>query len=360
MRKSLKKSLAMKCHIRLLTKFLAVSLWLLTGATDQANTVYGELNGTVLLGFSDKFESISSVEWRSSNIRIGKLQSSEVSCGISNEPRCQIFANGTLWIHRLMKEDERAYTVDIYANNGKHLKEYKFHVVVLEPLSAPRINWTCRTSDIRLWCAVDFDPRDKPEMNLFLKDDLLSRPATQIGNSAMNMTKSVSKTSSGMSFKCVVQNKFGAKSTQTNIQCTSKAAVTEFDLILILSVAGGAILFVIFLSLLIYCLRRRKQPKCNPEEEAELSTMKPAPRRSHRQLPEPPRQLPEPPVEPLDQPQREKQPKPRRQIKQHEQRRPPVQKPQPLPPQRGPQKQRDPRPRPRAQQKPLDYYVEQN
>ncbi|XP_030060964.1 T-cell surface antigen CD2 isoform X2 [Microcaecilia unicolor] len=377
----------------LLLNFLTICVWIYSDAVADSNppVVYGKLHDLVFLKISKKLEKGEEVTWKISDKLIGKFKTSPQTskpstCLLPNNGRCQIFDNGTLRIDQLKKYDETIYTVEIFDLQG-HSRIEHFNLTVLESVSLPNVSSVCLENNIVLSCEVN--NRGSPKMSLFLEDKLLENsreiPTTK-------MTKQVKKSNSWNSFKCITQNKVSEKSAQMNISCPS-----EINLIFILSIAGGAVVFVSFLSLIIYCLRRRTRTKPKPGKETELSTMEPLSRGIQRQLPEPPRQLPEPPCKlpepprqlpepscklpepprqlpepprkhpepPIRHPhipqlQQKKQNKPRRQIKKYEQSQPPKEKPQLSLHHSGPQQQQEARPLPRTKQKLFDYYVEES
>nr|XP_033796307.1 T-cell surface antigen CD2 isoform X2 [Geotrypetes seraphini] len=350
--------------------------------------VYGKLHGSVFLNISEKLEKMEEVKWMFGNTLVGKLKLPNQSCSLLDVKRCKISDNGNLWIEELKKDDERIYTVNVYKSDGTLKQKEQFNLTVIESVSSPKVGFVCAKKSILLICEVDM--KGSPKISLFLKDNLLEHFEKFYDTIPINKTRTVNINDSGKNFKCISQNEVSEKSAQINIDCPPEK---EFNLIFVLSIAGGAVLFLIILSVIIYCLRRRARPKSIPGEIAELSAMESVSRSSQRQLPEPSRQLPEPPrklpetprklpeppcqqsepprklpepprklPEPpiqhprAPQPQQEKQHKPRRQIKKHEQCQPLKERSQ-LSLHVDPQQRRGPKPRAHSQQKLFDYYV---
>ncbi|KAG6929465.1 CD2 molecule, partial [Chelydra serpentina] len=158
-------------------------------------------------------------------------------------------------------------------------------------------------------------------------------------------------------FQCEVKNDVSKKTTDREIKCSASTAnksichggleeicstgvlsqespkntssdssyAGPLDIVLIGSIAGGAVVFVIFLALLIYCIRKKRAERYEEQdEETPMKIRQVKDESKYRELPQPPGHAPP------------KQP--------HQQQRPPPQAQTQY--QGGP-----PRPRPRAQQK---------
>nr|XP_033796308.1 T-cell surface antigen CD2 isoform X3 [Geotrypetes seraphini] len=310
--------------------------------------VYGKLHGSVFLNISEKLEKMEEVKWMFGNTLVGKLKLPNQSCSLLDVKRCKISDNGNLWIEELKKDDERIYTVNVYKSDGTLKQKEQFNLTVIESVSSPKVGFVCAKKSILLICEVDM--KGSPKISLFLKDNLLEHFEKFYDTIPINKTRTVNINDSGKNFKCISQNEVSEKSAQINIDCPP-GEIAELSAMESVSRSSQRQLPEPSRQLPEPPRKLPETPRKLPEPPCQQSE-------PPRKLPEPPRKLPEPPIQHprAPQPQQEKQHKPRRQIKKHEQCQPLKERSQ-LSLHVDPQQRRGPKPRAHSQQKLFDYYV---
>ncbi|EMP37891.1 T-cell surface antigen CD2 [Chelonia mydas] len=328
------------------------------GSANEIHKAYGVLGGSVFLnvpGF--KVENQHEITWLKTASILVKVKNSTVKYYREKE-KYTMFPNGTLRIDRLVKEDGGSYTVRVYNDTGLLQVEENLNVSFQEIVSKPEIKWVCSQNSMKVTCEVN--QRNEPLFHLFRNNKTLNYKPPIDANGIWKIE--YSSKSSTAKFQCEVKNHVSKKTADQEIKCSvtlhymlygirlkirsqilyrinsfgfSEVTQAEslahrlylrmLDIVLIGSIAGGAVVFVIFLALLIYCIRKKRAERYEEQdEEIPMKIRQAGDESKYRELPQPPVHAP--------------QKQPRQQ--------------QRLPPQSQTQYQAGPpRPRPRTQQK---------
>ncbi|CAM4422728.1 T-cell surface antigen CD2 isoform X2 [Caretta caretta] len=283
----------------------------------SANEVYGVLGGSVFLNVSDfKVEKQHDITWLKNALFLAKIKNSTVKYYREKGKYMMSLDDGTLQIDRLVEEDRGNYTVRVYDDKGQLQMEKNLNLSFEEIVSKPEIKWICSENSVKVTCEVN--QRNKALFHLFRNNKTLNLKPHIDANGIWKIE--YSSKSSTAKFQCEVKNHVSKKTADQEIKCSGM-----LDIVLIGSIAGGAVVFVIFLALLIYCIRKKRAERYEEQdEETPMKTRQVGDESKYRELPQPPVHAP--------------QKQPRQQ--------------QRLPPQSQTQYQAGPpRPRPRTQQK---------
>ncbi|XP_010003812.1 PREDICTED: T-cell surface antigen CD2-like [Chaetura pelagica] len=211
----------------------------------NTNTIYRAVNESALLSVAAAGSVYDAVWWRDGKKWL-QIKDNNVKYYVSKTHcRCKLFVNGTLKIDSVVKEDSGKYTVFVYNRDGTLQAENYTVVIVEEPVPQPILSAECLNKTVSVKCEV----KQKPKDEIYIIE--LTHGKTK--KIQKNATKLELHTRYSGMFKCVVQNQVSKKATEKTIKCSG-----QLDLYLILSIAGGAIFFVIFVILLIYCIRKKK------------------------------------------------------------------------------------------------------
>ncbi|CAM4420351.1 T-cell surface antigen CD2 isoform X1 [Lepidochelys kempii] len=287
----------------------------------SANEVYGVLGGSVFLNVPDfKVEKQHEITWLKNALFLAKIKNSTVKYSREKENEkgkyMMSLDDGTLQIDRLVEEDRGNYTVRVYDDEGQLQMEKNLNLSFEEIVSKPEIKWICSENSVKVTCEVN--QRNKALFHLIRNNKTLNLKPHIDANGIWKIE--YSSKSRTAKFQCEVKNHVSKKTADQEIKCSGM-----LDIVLIGSIAGGAVVFVIFLALLIYCIRKKRAERYEEQdEETPMKTRQVGDESKYRELPQPPVHAP--------------QKQPRQQ--------------QRLPPQSQTQYQAGPpRPRPRTQQK---------
>ncbi|KAM6285855.1 T-cell surface antigen CD2 [Spheniscus humboldti] len=277
------------------------------------NWIYKAVNESALLSITSVAGSVYHATWQRDRKRLLQIKDKSVRYYVNKDQcRCNIFLNGTLQIERVVKEDSGNYTVTVYQEDGKLKAEEDTMFIIQEPVPQPILSGECMNKNVSVKCEV----KQKTENETFIIE-LTQDKSKKAQRNAISLE--LSRLYFG-TFRCVVKNQVSEKTAEKVIKCSG-----QLDLYLILSIAGGAIFFVIFVILLIYCIRKKKAERL--EDDCEERTMQVHQADSEMVV----RELPQPPCNPTPKQLRVQQ--------------------RPLPQPQVQQQALPPRPRPRTQQR---------
>ncbi|XP_038012294.1 T-cell surface antigen CD2-like [Motacilla alba alba] len=292
--------------------FLIKCLLLLFPSVKCSSTswIYKAVNETALLGITVPGSIYEATWWRGGQ-RLVQVKDNKTKHFANKEQcRCAILRNGTLQIQRVEKEDSGNYMVMVYQQDGKLKAEENIMFFVQEPVPQPILIAECRNKSVSVKC----------EAKQKAKDEVFTIQLTQPNGKKIQKNATMLEWHGWNSgtFRCVAKNQVSEKMAEKVINCSGK-----MDFYLILSIAGGAVFFVIFVICLIYCIRRKKTKRNEIyDEERAMQTL---PMDREREM----RELPPAPSKPTPKQLRVQQ--------------------RPLPPQPQEPQQPRPQPRPRAQ-----------
>ncbi|KAM7179820.1 T-cell surface antigen CD2 [Macrochelys suwanniensis] len=308
-----------------LAKCLVVLFSCVKGSANEAHKAYGILGGSVFLNIPDfQVEKPHEIRWFKLAILLMKVKNSTVKTYRDKE-KYNLFFNGTLKIDRLVEEDSGNYKVTVYDDRGSLQVEKNLTLSVQEIVSKPEIKRTCSQKSITVKCEVK--QKKKPGIRLLQNNSILSVREPTNTNGTWQIQYQYSAKIQTAKFQCEVKNDVSKKTTDQEIKCSG-----PLDIVLIVSIAGGAVVFVIFLALLIYCIRKKRAERHEEQdEETPMKIRQVKDESKYRELPQPPGHAPP------KQPRQQQRPPPQAQTQY----------------QGGP-----PRPRPRAQQKSPSHMTE--
>ncbi|XP_076184969.1 T-cell surface antigen CD2 [Aptenodytes patagonicus] len=219
------------------------------------NWIYMAVNESALLSITSAAGSVHDATWLKDRKRLLQIKDKTVKYYVNKDQcRCKIFLNGTLQIERVMKEDSGKYTVTVYQENGKLKAEEDTMFIIQEPVPQPILSGECMNKTVSVKCEV----KQKTKDETFIIE-LTTDKSKKIQK---NVTRLELHTRYSGTFRCVVKNQVSTKTAEKVIKCSG-----QLDLYLILSIAGGAIFFVIFVILLIYCIRKKKAERLEDDCE---------------------------------------------------------------------------------------------
>ncbi|XP_075704805.1 T-cell surface antigen CD2-like [Rhinoderma darwinii] len=233
--------------------------------------IYTVLNRTVLLQVPQCQASDSdTVEWEEQKgkgfIRLAKWTGKPTY----NDCNCTLYQNGSLSLKGPKKETSK-YQVKIYASDGKSKCTKTVTVIVEGLVDQPVVNYICSNKHVTIGCSTL--ARNFSDLTLSWS----SKSKTTRERSIMENIKERKA-----EVRCVARNRVSQSSTTLAVSC-------EWDIFLIISVAGGAVAFIIFIALVFYSVKYKPwRSHSRTEEDVEINRLQPS--TLQLQLPEPPGQ----------------------------------------------------------------------
>ncbi|XP_027744099.1 T-cell surface antigen CD2 [Empidonax traillii] len=221
------------------------------------NRIYKAVNETALLNIAAPGDIYHAI-WHRDGHRLVQIKNKEFKYYVKEDQcRCKILENGTLQIHHVVKADSGNYKVIVYQHDGRWKAEEETRFLVQEPVPQPILSAECMNKTVYVKCEVQHKAKDE-EFTIGL---------TQPNGRKIqkNATMLELQTRHSGTFRCAVKNQVSEKMVEKAIKCSGK-----LDLYLILSIAGGAVFFVIFVIWLIYCIRRRKAKRREGDDEQRM------------------------------------------------------------------------------------------
>ncbi|XP_074672934.1 T-cell surface antigen CD2 isoform X2 [Strix aluco] len=219
-----------------------------------AKWIYMAVNESALLSIAVA-GNVYDATWLKDRKKLIQIKDKKVKYYVNKEQcRCKIFLNGTLQIEQVVKEDSGKYTVTVYHQDGKLNREEDTMFMVQEPVPQPILSAECMNKTVSVKCEVKHKTKDETFMMELTQDNHKKIQK--------NATRLELHTWYSGTFRCVVKNQVSEKTAEKVIKCSG-----QMDLYLILSIAGGAIFFVIFMVLLIYCIRKKKAERLEDNDE---------------------------------------------------------------------------------------------
>ncbi|CAM9642639.1 unnamed protein product [Bubo scandiacus] len=216
--------------------------------------IYMAVNESALLSIAVA-GNVYDATWLKDRKKLIQIKDKKVKYYMNKEQcRCKLFLNGTLQIEQVVKEDSGKYTVTVYHQDGKLNREEDTMFIVQEPVPQPILSAECMNKTVSVKCEVKHKTKDETFMMELTQDNHKKIQK--------NATRLELHTRYSGTFRCVVKNQVSEKTAEKVIKCSG-----QMDLYLILSIAGGAIFFVIFIVLLIYCIRKKKAERLEDNDE---------------------------------------------------------------------------------------------
>ncbi|XP_075765337.1 T-cell surface antigen CD2 isoform X2 [Pelodiscus sinensis] len=201
----------------LLAKCLVVLFFCVTGSSDE---VYKVLDDFAFLTISDfSIQKTDEIRWYKDNSVIMKLKNNDITNYMKKEAY-NMSQNGTLQIHRLVKEDSGNYKVQVYNVEGKLKMEKNFHLIIQDHVSKPKITWTCSKKTVKVICEVN--QTDKASIHLLQNNKAVpgNKPASANGKLKIEFT--YRNTTFPAKFQCEVKNDADKKTVEQEIRCSAR------------------------------------------------------------------------------------------------------------------------------------------
>ncbi|XP_061844664.1 T-cell surface antigen CD2 isoform X2 [Colius striatus] len=215
--------------------------------------IYLAVNKSALLNIATP-GSVYEATWMRDGMKLVQIKDKKSKNYVNREQcRCTILLNGTLQIERVVKQDSGKYTVTVYHQDGKLKAEEDTMIVVQEPVPQPILSAECVNKTLSVKC----EAKQKTKDETFIIELTQDKSKNQKNTTRLEWHRRPS----GM-FRCVVKNNVSQKMTEKVLKCSG-----QLDLYLILGIAGGAIFFVVFMILLIYCIRKKKAERIEDDGE---------------------------------------------------------------------------------------------
>ncbi|KAM7178065.1 T-cell surface antigen CD2-like [Macrochelys suwanniensis] len=327
-----------------LTKCLVVLVSCVKGSANEAHKVYGVQNGSVFLDIPDfQVEKQHEVRWFKLSLLLVKVKNSAVK-HYRDKEKYNLFFNGTLKIDRLVEKDSGNYKMTVYDDRGHLQVEKNLILSVQEIVSKPEIKWICSQKLIKVICEVK--QKSKPALYLLQNNRMLFVNGPIYANDTWKIEYQSKDKILTAKFLCEVKNDISKRTDDREIKCSGleeicstgvipqrcpkpTSQVSSYaglpDIVLIGSVAGGAVVFIIFLALLIYCIRKKRAERSEEQDDETLMQIRQVgDELKYRELPQPPVHIPQkqpcqqqrpPPQTQTEYPVVTPQPRPRTQLK---------------------------------------------
>ncbi|TFK10331.1 collagen alpha-2(I) chain-like [Platysternon megacephalum] len=243
-----------------LAKCLVVLFSCIKGSANEAPKAYGIQNGSVFLNIPDfKVEKRHEISWFKITSLLVKVKNSTVKHYRDIE-KYMMFLNGTLKIDRLVEEDSGNYNVKVYDDRGQLQVEKYLILNVQEIVSKPEIKWICSEKLIKVICEVK--QKNKPALHLLQNNRMLSVNGPIYTNGTWKIEYPPKARILTAKFQCEVKNDVSKRTDDQEIKCSG-----PLDIVLIGSIAGGSVVFIIFLALLIYCIRKNRAERYEEQDD---------------------------------------------------------------------------------------------
>uniref|UniRef100_A0A8C0ZNU2 T-cell surface antigen CD2 n=1 Tax=Castor canadensis TaxID=51338 RepID=A0A8C0ZNU2_CASCN len=221
----------------------SATILLFTGAVSQdPRTIWGALGQDIILETpgSQPSDAINEIRWEKEGTMVAQMRKDKRS---SQQDKSYEILNEGLKIKHLKRNDGGTYNVTVYDTGGKSVLQRAFDLRIQEMVSKPKISWDCRNTTL----TCETEKGTDPQLKLFQSEKEL-KTGTQkvIRYKWANLNAA---------FKCTASNRINEESSMAAISCSEKG----LSMYVIIGTCGGGVLLLIFVSLLIFHLRKRKK-----------------------------------------------------------------------------------------------------
>ncbi|XP_063806634.1 T-cell surface antigen CD2 isoform X2 [Pseudophryne corroboree] len=254
--------------------------------TQQETAIRVAVDRSVLLKIPGcSLSNMDEVQWKKNrNAFLAKRKKTVIDN--DSECGCALQENGDLLVHRA---ESSLYNVLVYHNDGKQKCNGSISVTAEEPVDGPRIESNCTAKNVVIRCSISAgtDPNVIILWNNHTKGNFKGK----------SHSVSINLKEQPGTVICVAKNTVSKEQQTKEINCSKGSLFNpDWDIYLILSIAGGCVAFVIFLILVIYLVKQR--PCSNNRSIEEDGT----PSYDRTQMNMQQRTLPIPPGPPIDVP----------------------------------------------------------
>ncbi|XP_060626558.2 T-cell surface antigen CD2 [Anolis sagrei] len=268
--------------------FLMAFPFSLKGAEPRNEVVCGFLGDSVLLPVPKFTGKLSRLQWNLllANNTENLIERKTIWDNASEKmKKHNILNDGNLRIDKLVKGDARKYIVKGHdANNAPLFKPTTVTLEVHEPLPQPQIIENCSKKE--LICQVETSKNCAITVKLFQNDKVENIKEPIYANGTWQWTFRQRNLSG--KFKCEITSNPLKNQIEKDINCLGTASL-PLDLNLLMMIAGGVVVFIISIALIVYCVRKKRRERREAEDqERELLARMADEDLKHRKLPQPP------------------------------------------------------------------------
>ncbi|XP_063160785.1 T-cell surface antigen CD2 [Candoia aspera] len=294
----------MNLHNPFLIKFLIIFISL-EGSMSMDYTIHGFLGSQIILPIYNNSGKPYFIRWTRDSTFIADRASNNIPTAESESKKYHVFPDGSLKINTLEKKDAGSYKVNTYNETGYFQLQQSVTLQVRELLPQPKLTAFC--SKRILECEVKFS--EKPRFKLFQNTQEIE---TFQGPVYDNVTWKVTlqlKVLSGK-FRCEVDVNSDKTHTEkiicqginpnllTHVHICTHILSYEFvcvlhfphsvPMFLILTITGGVVTLIIFMALIIYCIKKKKAKRHEREAQEHALQVQIEDHMKYRKLPQTP------------------------------------------------------------------------
>ncbi|XP_058041316.1 T-cell surface antigen CD2 [Ahaetulla prasina] len=244
-----------------LIKFLMI-LFSLEGSASVNVKIHSYIGNQIILPSPRSSAKPHTLIWIKDSTFIADFTANKTGLLKPQPDKFHLFPNGSLKINRLKKMDAGNYEVEAHDENGNSL----FNGLITLQVDELQLKLNELCSQRILTCEVKSSEEPKPRFKLFQDTkeiEMFEQPVYD--NATWKMTLQL-KVLSGK-FRCEVDVNSEKNHTEKHITCSGEDLPDSVPIFLILIIMGSVVTLIIFLALIIYCIRRKKAKRCEREAE---------------------------------------------------------------------------------------------
>ncbi|XP_060542156.1 T-cell surface antigen CD2 [Pantherophis guttatus] len=241
-----------------LIKFLMI-LFSLEGSVSENVKIHSYIGHQIILPRPRSSARPHILIWTKDSMFIADCIANKITVSTKQPDKYHLFLNGTLKINRLKKMDAGNYTVKGHDEDGYKLFN---ELITLQVDASLKLDELC--SQRILTCEVKSSEEPKPKFKLFQDSkEMFVQPVYDNGTWKVTLQL---KVLSGK-FRCEVDVNSGKNHTEKQITCPGEDLPDSVPIFLILIIMGSVVTLMIFLALIIYCIRRKNAKRHEREAE---------------------------------------------------------------------------------------------
>ncbi|KAM3836772.1 T-cell surface antigen CD2 [Vipera latastei] len=245
-----------------LITFLII-LFSLEGSVSTNDKVHAHVGSQIILSGPRASDRPDDLRWIKDTVFIAECTNNDTEI-TKKEPepnKYHLFLNGSLKINRLKKTDAGNYKVEGFMK-GVRL----FHRLITLQVDdlQPKLTELCFQRILA--CEVKASEEPKPRFKLFQDTKEIEIFAQPIYDNATWKVTLQLKVLSGK-FRCEIDINSEKNHTEKQITCPAEESHGSEPTFLIAIITGSVVIMIIFLALIIYCIRRKKAKRCEREVE---------------------------------------------------------------------------------------------
>ncbi|XP_025032948.1 T-cell surface antigen CD2 [Python bivittatus] len=243
--------------------FLIKFLIILFSLKGSVSTIHGRLGSQIILSALSHSGEPHFIQWTKGSTLIAEcLVNSNNSKAEQKEYHA--FCNGSLKINTLKKKDAGNYEVEIFDKGGKRLHHEIITLQVDELLLQPKLIELCSKRILK--CEVKSSEKPKPRFKLFQNTQETETFQGPVYDNATWKVTLQLKVLSGK-FRCEIEVNSEKNHTEKEITCAGQDFPHSIPMFLILAITGGVVTLIVFMALIIYCIRKKKAKRREREAQ---------------------------------------------------------------------------------------------